>query len=171
MILREWDRKKIDPEGKYTNKGNHGEYPRYNFTRMEKMALRTIELFPFSYQHTRTRDVFEMHLRDNSRDSSIPHWLCGLTLLITAEALELRIPFVDWVGHHEPTMSSRFWKRVAWEELATDNDLKAVVTEGMKIRRDECRPCKYCKRIMVPEHLYNEGTCAGCAYKHLGIIS
>ena len=49
----------------------------------------------------------------------------GIVVLVTAEAIELRLPTVEWTsGTHNPVETSRAWKRLAADGL---EDKKARV--------------------------------------------
>jgi hypothetical protein len=90
---------KIDPECKYDGGSN--------LTRAECLALRVIDCFPGS-SLSRTRDVIQIDIEGDE----------GCVLLVAAEALEVRLPTVEWTqGAYGPRETSRFWKRIRTEHL------------------------------------------------------
>jgi hypothetical protein len=94
---------------------------------------------------------------------------CRVTLLVTAEALELRLPTVEWPTPYAPTASTRLWKRALWSRLGNDVALRALVDAAFEKRRREFVACRYCRRPTPPEHRHGR-VCHGCAETHLGIV-
>src|SRR5947209_6356214 len=61
----------------------------------------------------------------------------GLTVLMTAEAIELRLPTVVWVTPHTPERRSRLWKRFLWRHLNGAGGLAAAVQRARHARARE----------------------------------
>ena len=109
---------------------------------------------------TRTRDVLQFDVeRGDSR----------ITLLVTAEALELRLPTVEWPTPYLPIPSTRLWKRVAWSRIGDDQALQALIDGAFEARRREFVPCRFCHEATPAEHRHGR-VCHGCAEGHLGIV-
>lgn len=144
------DRQRTDPDGGYAS-----EYP----TQVEKLALRVLDLLPLAGVE-RGRDVIQL---TESVDD-------GLVIIVTAEAVELRLPTVEWTGGaHSPVLSSRSWKRVTATSI-TNEQLAALIDEARKARRAQYRTCRYCGRPTPPEHRHSNTVCHGCAEEHLGVV-
>lgn len=78
-------------------------YPHAGLTRVEERAEQVWQLVPWA-ELARTRDAIQ--LTEPGDD--------GLVLLVTAEAVEVRLPSVEWTtGYAGPVQTSRLWKRVA----------------------------------------------------------
>ncbi len=126
---------------------------------VEWHAREVLEAFPEA-QVTRTRDVFQFDIDGDE----------GVVLLITAEAVELRLPTVEWTkGAHAPKCGSRLWRRLSWKKAA-EAGIANVVMEAMRKRRSEFHKCRYCGELVPVEHRYDGNTCHGCASKHLGVV-
>jgi hypothetical protein len=93
----------------------------------------------------------------------------GIVALVTPEAIELRLPTVDWVGSHDPVPSSRLWRRIKTAEL-TDEELSGWVSRALAARAREFRECRFCKAKVPPEHRHSKNVCHGCAERHLGVV-
>jgi hypothetical protein len=94
----------------------------------------------------------------------------GIVALVTREALELRLPTIEWPHPHEPRQSSRLWRRVEWSAIDDRPVLRSLLDEALAARRAEFRQCRYCGGVFPPEHMFKEDVCHGCASNHLGII-
>lgn len=88
-------------------------------------------------------------------------------LILTPEALELRLPSMDWVHVYCAVPTSRLWKRVKWERF---DDLYGLVTQAREKRRGEFRECKSCHERFPPERRHGRDVCHVCAEEHLGIV-
>lgn len=53
----------------------------------------------------RTPDLIQINLGD-FRDEK------GVVVILTPEAIELRLPTLQWRGSHTPVTSSKLWKRI-----------------------------------------------------------
>ncbi len=142
------DRIRIDPL-------NH--YPASGFRQVEENALRVLRFVPLRVL-TRTRDAIQIDDGDETR----------ITVLITAEAIELRLPTVEWATPYSPVSASRLWKRVRFASL-TDRRLRKLIEEARETRRAEFVPCQYCQRSVPPEHRHGD-VCHGCAERYEGVV-
>jgi len=183
------DRRRIDPEGKY---------PASEPTAAEEGALRILRLlryrpariYAFLSEQTgalsdnpehaeeellRLRDLLRTPKVERTRDAIQIDYLDqhGLVLLVTPEALEIRLPTVEWSGPHRPAPSSRFWTRVSWKELgdleADDAPLLDLILAALEARAAEFRRCRYCKRSVPAEHRHSHDVCRSCASQRPGI--
>jgi hypothetical protein len=94
----------------------------------------------------------------------------GLVVLVTAEAVELRLPTIEWTaGTHAPAEASRLWKRLNPERLS-DADLAAEIDEARTARGAEFVKCRYCGRATPPEHRVGDDLCHSCAEKHDDVV-
>jgi len=111
----------------------------------------------------RTRDVFQFESRCDAED--------GLVLLVTAEAVEIRLPTTEWVcGAYGPAPSSRLWRRVPWEKVAArKRGLAGLIEAGRRARRKQFFTCPFCKGRW-PSELGAAGACHGCATEHLDVV-
>jgi hypothetical protein len=144
------ERSHIDPEGRYPSDG---------LRRVEKNALRVLDLLPGVIEG-RTRDCIQINFGDED----------GIVILVTAEAIEIRLPTVEWtMGSYGPAASSRLWKRVECCEI-DDAELISLLNDALKQRKSEFKICRYCGRKFPPEHMHASDVCQGCATKHLGVV-
>ncbi len=101
--------------------------------------------------------------------SRIAHgWERGIIVFVTPEAIEIRMPTLEWPHPHTPGPCSRLWKRLSWERL-TDKRLVKLLDEARQLRAGMFEQCRFCHRLFPPERRY-EDVCHGCAEKQLGIV-
>jgi hypothetical protein len=144
------DRAIIDPHGKYGSEG---------LTRVEANARGLMQLLAVTRME-RTRDVFDLHVGGDED---------GAVVIVTAEAVELRLPTVEWTcGAYGPALTSRFWKRVKWSDAAPEQ-ISEMTQKALAKRRAEFKPCRFCGREFPPEHRHGN-VCHGCAEKHLHVV-
>ena len=150
------ENKPLDPDGRY---------PDWGLRVVDKVALQVHELIPES-QVERTRDVYQFTLDDPG----------GLIVVVTPEALEIRLPTVGWTsGYAGPMSSSRLHKRVRFvngAEVEVENVAKLISLARRK-RQQETRPCAFCQTPTPPEHAHSvdgKWVCHGCSERHLGIV-
>lgn len=143
----EWER--IDPEAKYVL----GELRSF-----EQFALRVLDLLPGA-RVDRARDVIQITQEDER----------GIIVIVTPEAVELRLPTTEWVGPHTPIASSRLWKRVKWDRMS-DARLSRFLESAGQARAAEFTRCRFCGQEFPPEHRHEEDVCHGCAERHLGVV-
>ena len=75
-------------------------------THMEEFAAVVRSLLPDA-ELTRTRDCVQLCWGDDE----------GIVILITPEAIELRLPTVEWAcGAYGPRPISQLWRRAEWPE-------------------------------------------------------
>ena len=142
----------IDPEGRYDAEG---------MREVEQRALEVLELLRDA-SLTRTRDVIEIsHLDDH-----------GIVVLVTAEAVEIRLPTVEWTkGAYGPADASRLWTRVTWRKLGSEQGLsEALLNDAIERRSAEFQECRYCGRLVPPEGQHSKHVCHGCSEVHLGVV-
>lgn len=96
----------------------------------------------------------------------------GVVALVTAEAIELRLPTIEWTGGaHGPVATSRLWKRVRLP--IRDAKLRERVEAAREARRAEFVPCRFCHRPTPPEHRLEDDrgdVCHSCAARELGVV-
>jgi hypothetical protein len=147
------ERQLVDPENKYDFGGP---------LQVDTVALQLIELLPGAILE-RTRDVIQFELREEP----------GLVLLVTAEAIEVRLPTVEWTrGSHGPAPSSRYWKRIKIPGSGQLNmkRMESLIEEARSVRAAEFVTCRFCKKDFPPEHGHDDDVCHGCAEQHLGVV-
>lgn len=142
----------IDPDGRYVSQHS-------GLRLVEERALDILAHLQ-APAVTRTRDAIEISSGGEK----------GVVLLVTAEALELRLPTVEWThGSHGPADASRLWRRVEWEDLQP-GEYGDLIGAAMNARQMEFRQCKYCKREFPPEHRESDDVCHGCSERHEGVV-
>jgi hypothetical protein len=129
-----------------------------NLRQVEQHALRVLQLIPKS-KIERTRDVIQLTEATER----------GVSAVVTEEALELRLPTVEWVHPHEPLEASRSWKSLPWDKLEGAK-LKKFISAARAAREDEYKKCKYCGHYFPPEHRHGKNVCHGCAEKHECVV-
>jgi hypothetical protein len=144
------NRRLVDPEGRY---------PADGLRTVEAHALRVIELLPGA-QVERTRDVVQIERGGEA----------GVVVLVTREALELRMPCVEWtMGAYGPAPASRLWKRVEWEQLHGDA-LSSILAQVLSARVAEFNECRFCRAQCSPDRMLEADVCHACAEQHLGVV-
>ena|SRR5674476_71373 len=139
----------LDPQEKYRSDGP---------LKVEINAERVLAMLPISTIE-RTRDCIQIDCGGQE----------GIVILVTPEAIELRLPTIEWTrGAYGPAASSRLWKRVEISKI-TDIELETLMKETLKKRQSEFRNCRYCGEHLPPEHMHGD-VCHGCAEKHLGVV-
>jgi hypothetical protein len=148
------ERLAIDPENRY---------PVADGLRRAEHRAREVLALVRGVKWERTRDAFQIESRYKTED--------GLVFLVTAEAIEIRLPTTEWVCNtHGPAPSSRLWKRVLWEKAyARKGGVAGLIEAARRARRKEFITCPYCKRRVPREHTA-AGACHGCASEHLDIV-
>lgn len=146
----EGDHNRIDPDGKY------GAYALRAF---EAFALSVLDRLPDATVE-RTRDAIQLGNIEDER---------AVTVLITPEAIEIRLPTLEWPHPHVPGVSSRLWKRLRWAGL-TKKRLHRLLDEATATRAAEFSKCRSCGESFPPERLHEVDVCHGCAERHLGVV-
>lgn len=150
------DRRRIDP---------HSRYPCVGFRNAEKLALRVLRLIPVKGVE-RTRDAIQIESYDDLTAEN-----SGIIVLVTPEAIEIRLPTVEWTkGCHGPALSTCLWQRVDAEGLK-DKHLGQLLHTAQQVRTGMFRPCRYCKQVLPPEERVRYNVCYRCGARHLSIVS
>ena len=144
-----------------TNNSYHDEYLRL----FEVLANTLLTILPGATT-TRTRDAIQVDYHEEK----------GITILLTPETLEIRLPTITWTkGAYGPVPSSRLWKRIPLarfgmpDEASTCDKLQELVRAGLERRNREFKQCRYCKKTFPVEHM-TERACHACASRHLGVV-
>ena len=123
------------------------------FARMVRDALPLAEV-------TRTRDCIQIDWGDEA----------GIVVLVTPEAMELRLPTVEWAcGSYGPRATSKLWRRVEWQRL-DPSKLPELLKAAKTARKRQYRTCQYCGERFPPEHRADRDTCHGCASREHGVV-
>ena len=129
---------------------------------VERNAARVLDLYPHAHV-SRTRDAIQIDIHTD------PDGERGVTILVTPEAYELRLPTIEWTsGAYGPAASTRYLKRVTTRK-ASGEALEALIRDAIARRDAEFRPCRYCSRPTPPEHRHRD-VCHACAERHLDIV-
>lgn len=146
------DRTQIDPQNRY---------PAGGLRRCERLALQVLAHLPGA-QVERTRDAIQI---DHDGDE-------GIVVIVTAEAIEVRLPAVEWtMGAFAPACASKLWRRIKARDIDDGKiDLREALRKAQEKRRRQFRKCKYCGQMVPPEHRHGKDVCHGCAERHDGIV-
>ena len=143
------ERELIDPQNLH---------PACGLRTVERNALRVLDFFPH-HRLTRTQDAIQI---DDEEEM-------GVSTLVTAEAIEIRLPTVEWTGGaYGPAAASRLWKRVPIESLS-DQQFVELLFEARAARRAEFIECRYCHRLVPREHRDGD-VCHGCQERYEGVV-
>lgn len=154
--MLDWERKRVDPENKYAADG---------LTIVEQNALKVLNRW-VTGTVTRTRDVIQI----DYTESKLPTGEIAAVALVTAEALELRMPTVEPLAPHVSIRTSKFWKRVEWSKVADDKALGKLLNSILGARRRSFRACKYCGERYPPEQRFRVDVCLECATGYEGVL-
>ena len=128
---------------------------------VEHHAARVLELYPLAHV-SRTLDAIQIDIHTD------PDGERGVTVLVTPEAYELRLPTTEWTaGAYGPAGSTRYLKRVTTRKTAGEA-LDAIIRDAIARRDAEFQPCRYCERPTPPEHSHRD-VCHACAERHLRV--
>ena len=140
----------------------HDDYVTHGGRHVERNAARVLEHYSTAHIE-RTRDANQIDIRTDTDGER------GVTVLVTPEAYELRLPTIEWTAcAYGPAASTRYFKRVNAHRL-TDEALASLLQEAIARRDAEFIPCRYCGRPTPPEHRHRD-VCHGCAERHLGVV-
>jgi hypothetical protein len=96
-----------------------------------------------------------------------------VTIALTSEAIEVRLPGGHWNGPAELVRYNRLWKRLSWQDVevgdSVESVVRALVEEGLAERTQEFFTCRYCGKPFPPEH-GDGNACHGCLSKHEGQV-
>jgi len=141
------DRSLIDPENRHTADG---------LRVVERNALRVLACCPCCILE-RTRDVIQLSVPGDR----------GIVVVVTPEAIEIRLPTVEWtMGAYGPADSSRLWRRLGADRVS-DDQLRELLERAVQVRAAQFKPCRWCHARLPPEHRHG-AVCHDCAEKHLG---
>jgi hypothetical protein len=145
------DRARIDPENRY---------PADGFRQAEELAIRVLECLPDG-EVERTQDAIQIE-HGGER---------GLVVLVTAEAVEIRLPTTEWTqGAYGPTPSSRLWKRVRAARVSEGQlELADLLRKAREARAREFKVCRYCKEVLPVEHRHGN-VCHACSERFEGVV-
>lgn len=103
----------------------------------------------------RTRDAIQVTFADPTDGDA------ELSALLTPEALELRLPTIEWTaGSHGPFLGSRLWRRVPWARIAEGQE-GAWLDELAAAYGRHLRKCVRCQQTFLPSRMAGR-TCHGC---------
>ena len=111
---------------------------------------------------TRTRDVIQI---DTGGEA-------GLVILVMPEALEFRLPMIEWTqSYMGGSLSTRVWKRVNHGRLSDDR-LRRLLEEAELEREAQSSKCRFCGEQFIPGRVLDcDGpVCHGCASDKLGVV-
>ncbi|MEB3221292.1 MAG: hypothetical protein VKS61_04785 [Candidatus Sericytochromatia bacterium] len=119
----------------------------------------------------RTRDVFQ---------ADVPvglDWggeeLAFLSLVVTEEALEVRLPAIAWTtGYGGPALVASLWRREPFAKLR-GSALRTLLAEGFEALRARHVVCSRCGEGFGPGRCLTVGdevVCHGCAEGELGVV-
>lgn len=144
------DRHATDPEHRYAAEG---------LRTGELAATVILGWFPEA-QVSRTRDAIQLDIGDDR----------GVVVLVTPEAIEVRLPTVEWTrGTYGPADSSVLWKRLRHRGRLTDR-FRTAILSAIRLRLDQFKSCRFCGEPVSLEHRHGDDVCHGCAQNHLGIV-
>lgn len=127
----------------------------------ERYAFQVLEAFPGA-RAERTKDAIQINLGEFGDET-------GVIVILTPDAVELRLPDIEWVGSHTPVSVNHLWQKIEGQQLQSV-DLVKWVKSGQRARQQTFRECKYCGKKNPPGWMHREDVCDSCAEKHLGII-
>ncbi|MGI0485731.1 hypothetical protein ACN4EK_09865 [Pantanalinema rosaneae CENA516] len=134
-------------------------FPLDEATIVEQKALLLLEHLPGA-DIERTRDLIQINYNGTE----------GIVIFVTPEALELRLPTVEWTsGSYAPKSSSKLWKRLQWNQVWA-NEIPDLLQAALTARRREFRNCRYCHKPFAIEHMFSKTACHSCASLHEGVM-
>jgi len=91
---------------------------------------------------------------------------------ITAGAVEVAIFDLRWDGPHTPVVHPKLLGVLYWGHFSPsqfEEMLTALVQTACQFRQAEFTKCRYCDRVLGPEHMHGD-VCHGCAERHEGVV-
>jgi hypothetical protein len=135
-------------------------YPMEGYRIVERNAQRVVDVSRGATVE-RTRDVLQIEWGGEN----------GVVLLVTAEALELRLPTIEWAkGACGPAPASRLWRRVAWAEIDDERCLREWIQKAQQARRRQYQKCRYCGDSFPPERRIGNDVCHQRAEAHEEVV-
>jgi hypothetical protein len=153
----------VDPQGLYPSEG---------LTGCEHRCLDVLEAVREAGLHaaapTRTRDVFQLDVPvDGGED------LDFVSLVVTEEALEARLPAIEWTtGYAGPTVVTTLWRRERFSRLR-GRALGRFLAQAVGAHRARFVTCPRCKQRFGPgqtSELDGQAVCHGCAERFHGVV-
>jgi hypothetical protein len=131
-------------------------FDEYSIRDFEVLTKKLLKIFPEA-KASRTRDCIQIdYLEDR-----------GVVILLTPDAVEVRLPTIDWTqGSHGPARSSWLKKRHTLDD--SESDIVTSIREALLERQAQYKVCPYCDKEFPPERMA-AGACHGCAENHLHI--
>ena len=145
----------VDPGGRYTP-GTCRFF--------ERVAL-VVTRWRSPFTLGRTRDAIEIRFPTGHEDGA------DLVVIVTPEAMELRVPTIEWTeGSHGPAVSSVLWRRLEWgdgviDEVALHGQLVALESAYMA----GLRQCFHCGEKFIAARMSGKA-CHGCAEIFEGVV-
>jgi hypothetical protein len=136
-------------------------YPVTELRLFEEYALQILEMLPGACAE-RTPDVIQINLGD-FRDEK------GIVVIVTPEAIELRLPTLEWLGPHTPVESSKLWRRLKLNS-SKKFDIAQLITSAQEAQSQTFGVCKFCSQKLPSGWMFRRDVCQSCAEKHLGIV-
>jgi hypothetical protein len=147
------DRHRIDPDNRY---------PADGLRAVERAALGIVD-WRRPVEVSRGRDVIEIRFPDPGDED------LDLTVLVTGEAIELRLPTIEWtMGSFGPARSSELWKRLPLSEIPAGG-AHELLGELHRALLRRLRTCKHCRRRFLPARM-TRNSCHGCASDVEGVV-
>ena len=129
--------------------------------RFEQWAAQVSQLLPEA-KVDRTTEVIQLTTGD-FRDE------LGVVILLSPEAMELRLPTLNWDGPYTPVKTSCLWQRLALNELKK-SQLPRLIAEAQAQQQQSFFNCKYCGQRNPEGWMHSPDVCQSCAEKELGIV-
>jgi hypothetical protein len=153
----------LDPQGRYPSEG---------LTRVEQRCLAVLDAVGDTGLHehalTRTRDVFQLDVPVDGHDD-----LDFLSLVVTEEALEVRLPAIEWTtGYAGPTVVTHLWRRERFSRLRGPA-LARLLRQAVEALRAGFVRCPRCQARCGPgqtTEMDGEAVCHGCASRFYGVV-
>lgn len=136
-------------------------YPVTELRTFEEYALQILEMLPGA-RAERTPDVIQINLGD-FRDEK------GIVVILTPEAIELRLPTLEWLGSHTSVRSSKLWKRINLDN-SKNFDIPQLIASAQEAQAQTFGVCKFCSQKLPSGWMSQQDICQSCAEKHLGIV-
>jgi hypothetical protein len=91
----------------------------------------------------------------------------GLVLVVTDNALELRLPTLEW-DIHTPREVSKLWRHISLQEQP-ELDLRQLIADAQAAQKETFGDCKYCGKRNPEGWMHDRDVCQSCAENILGI--
>lgn len=91
----------------------------------------------------------------------------GLVLVVTDDALELRLPTLEW-HIHTPRAVSKLWRHISLQEQP-ELDLRQLIADAQASQKETFGDCKYCGALKPEGWMHGKDVCQSCAENILGV--